>query len=60
MWAVIMVLLMKYKYVLPDNQKWQEHVSHDGPVQLKKLEYTPTVSQKWQEYISHDCARHEI
>ena len=29
--AVIMVLLMKCKYTLPDNQRWQEQLSHDGP-----------------------------
>ena len=59
--VVIMVLLVKYKYALPDNQKWQEHVlSNDGPVPLEKLAYAPTKWQKWDEHISHDCAAYEI
>ena len=28
--SAIIMLLMKYKYALPDNQKWQGQVSLDG------------------------------
>ena len=28
--SAMIVLLMKYKYALPDNQEWRDHVSRDG------------------------------
>ena len=28
--SATIMLLIKYKYALPDNQKWREHVSRDG------------------------------
>ena len=27
--SAVILLLMKYKYALPNNRKWQEHVNHD-------------------------------
>ena len=34
------VLIMEYKYVLPDNRNWQKRVSHDGPAHVMGI---PTI-----------------
>ena len=35
--SIMILLLIKYKYPLPDYQKWQEYVGHDGPAHEMRI-----------------------
>ena len=48
-------LLMEWKYTLPNNRKWQEHVSHDGALHEMEI-----CTSWWWDCVSHDGAANEM
>ena len=55
----MIVLLMKWKNALPDNQKWWEHVTIVNAANEIELRTTWSRKSRSREYVSHNCVAYE-